>query len=880
MSTFLKWKLVADALDPISSENPIAFSLTKNNNENHKLINTETPKQEKIKNKPKNIILDLPKEAIKIQSIFRGFKSRQQTCESTTYKKFQMKKHVIEEIIESESYYLKILQTLVTDFFNPVIQQKLIQDSRFTQLFAHIKRLTILNKRELYDKLILRKNDISNSLWGDIFENFVKKISFYSPYVNYFDEATDFLRKEYLTNKEFKNWLNKKEQNHLREKTPAHNHLIIPIQKATRYVLFIERLLKYIEMSSPDYQTFKKVHKSLKKVADKIDQKRNELLSLRRLREIAEKMKRLDFNLIEPSRLFLLEDDIKIFVENPNFKQKQKKKKQMTFLFNDCIISTFPQSNGYQARFSIWLNHRSQINIKMFDDNSFHLIVEEHLYFFKHEDPIKIKKWFNFLQKTIQDNIKKQDSFLDVIEWTNFFIKPNQRPPFILNSNGHIYKSYLYLFGGEIGDSNDNSKKATYINEIYRLDILQEKWDRIKVLGEKPTERSGHTISIVGDILYLFGGKNDKRMLGDIHSFQLRTNKWNLIKAKGDYPNPRSFHSATVVGSNIWIFGGRGEMGKFYDDLYCFETKKITFKKIITNNIIRPVPRAYHTCLLHDKNLVIIGGSSMVRQSDIWYFDLKSKNWVEPKIKGKHLLGKIYLHSSVCFQKKIYTIGGYGVMNKKTTATAINLESMVCLKVNTISNPNQNGRNLTWLIPSEIQQNCILLWFEDIVEKKNQIFLLKVISRKWKSDDDGNSINFRNNSLNINNTNEISQIIKEEYVIVKPNNRSKTLPVIPKNIKFDGKYRKLQNGIHTLKINFQSYNIKKLKKNEIINSLKNDDITNNFNFRKDDKKIRQNLIQHTAWMQILLERASKKNTTKKSRRYTWPIRNTSSQSLI
>lgn len=43
----------------------------------------------------------------------------------------------------------------------------------------------------------------------------------------------------------------------------------------------------------------------------------------------------------------------------------------------------------------------------------------------------------------------------------------------------------------------------------------------MKILGEPPSPRSGHSATLVGSYLYIFGGSNQHGILSDIHRLNL-----------------------------------------------------------------------------------------------------------------------------------------------------------------------------------------------------------------------------------------------------------------------------------------------------------------------------------------------------------------------
>ncbi len=65
-----------------------------------------------------------------------------------------------------------------------------------------------------------------------------------------------------------------------------------------------------------------------------------------------------------------------------------------------------------------------------------------------------------------------------------------------------------------------------------------------------------------------------------------RTKTWTTLKVNGIPPSAREGHTATVVGSKMYLFGGSGSSA-YYNDLFTLdlETVSIIFQKIRFNKI-------------------------------------------------------------------------------------------------------------------------------------------------------------------------------------------------------------------------------------------------------------------------------------------------------
>jgi len=71
-------------------------------------------------------------------------------------------------------------------------------------------------------------------------------------------------------------------------------------------------------------------------------------------------------------------------------------------------------------------------------------------------------------------------------------------------------------------------------------------------------------------MIYMFGGTDGQYHYNDTWCFDPRSQRWSELQCIGFIPAPREGHSVAVVDDLIYIFGGRGVDGKDLDDLAGF----------------------------------------------------------------------------------------------------------------------------------------------------------------------------------------------------------------------------------------------------------------------------------------------------------------------
>jgi N-acetylneuraminic acid mutarotase len=122
-----------------------------------------------------------------------------------------------------------------------------------------------------------------------------------------------------------------------------------------------------------------------------------------------------------------------------------------------------------------------------------------------------------------------------------------------------IFDDNLFVFGG----LPDNGLVS---DELHVYNFGTSTWKKLDgKLG--PSPRCNASVQVVGRFAYLFGGYNDDMGLqGDFYVFSYEDFSWNEIKTYGKGPVRRTKHTMTLVDNTVFCFGGHGG-GLHTDDL-------------------------------------------------------------------------------------------------------------------------------------------------------------------------------------------------------------------------------------------------------------------------------------------------------------------------
>eukprot|EP00358_Blepharisma_japonicum_P002100 CAMPEP_0202949878 /NCGR_PEP_ID=MMETSP1395-20130829/16708_1 /ASSEMBLY_ACC=CAM_ASM_000871 /TAXON_ID=5961 /ORGANISM="Blepharisma japonicum, Strain Stock R1072" /LENGTH=177 /DNA_ID=CAMNT_0049653297 /DNA_START=68 /DNA_END=601 /DNA_ORIENTATION=+ len=127
----------------------------------------------------------------------------------------------------------------------------------------------------------------------------------------------------------------------------------------------------------------------------------------------------------------------------------------------------------------------------------------------------------------------------------------------------------LVIFGGHYYAG--KKEGFVYLNDTIVLDVNDNRWYRPRINGTPPAPRYGHTSVLAGSRVVLFGGRGaNSAHFRDLHALDPVTMTWYQGPEGGNAPGGRLDHSANLVGSKMFIFGGWNQ-DIFYNDLHVLD---------------------------------------------------------------------------------------------------------------------------------------------------------------------------------------------------------------------------------------------------------------------------------------------------------------------
>lgn len=201
--------------------------------------------------------------------------------------------------------------------------------------------------------------------------------------------------------------------------------------------------------------------------------------------------------------------------------------------------------------------------------------------------------------------------------------------------------SHLVVFGGWRGPIDGND----FLADMHVLDLDNRRWFRIVAKGDVPSPRGGHTLTSVGDSLFMFGGQTAQGPSDELFMYSILENRWSRIELSGDFwnPTPRSGHSVCYLqhDSRLALFGGHDGETQLND----FCTYDLRGKKWEghTPKSKAPPARSGHAIGVVGRYRVLVCGGWGIKGFDarVYALDLRELTVKNLALKGKEQTGSI-----------------------------------------------------------------------------------------------------------------------------------------------------------------------------------------------------------------------------------------------
>uniref|UniRef100_A0A1Q3EZD0 Putative host cell transcription factor hcfc1 n=1 Tax=Culex tarsalis TaxID=7177 RepID=A0A1Q3EZD0_CULTA len=196
----------------------------------------------------------------------------------------------------------------------------------------------------------------------------------------------------------------------------------------------------------------------------------------------------------------------------------------------------------------------------------------------------------------------------------------------------------ILVFGGMV-------EYGKYSNELYELQATKWEWKKLRPKppesGLPPCRRLGHSFTLVGDRIYLFGGlanesddpkNNIPKYLNDLYILEIKNNQlqWEMPTTFGESPPPRESHTAVSWYDNknkkYWLVIYGGMSGCRLGDLWLLDTDTMSWTRPRTSGPL-PLPRSLHSSTLIGNRMYVFGGWVPLVMEDVVKVEKHEKEW-------------------------------------------------------------------------------------------------------------------------------------------------------------------------------------------------------------------------------------------------------------
>ncbi|CAH9087302.1 unnamed protein product [Cuscuta europaea] len=192
--------------------------------------------------------------------------------------------------------------------------------------------------------------------------------------------------------------------------------------------------------------------------------------------------------------------------------------------------------------------------------------------------------------------------------WSRIDVKaPSEAPSPLGPCAGH---SLIPWEGNKLLSVGGHTKDHSEILQVKVFDLQSYTWSTLKTYGKPPVSRGGHSVTVAGTTLVIFGGQDANRsLLNDLHILDLETMTWDEMDTLGISPSPRSDHTAAVHAERYLLIFGGGSHATCFNDLHVLDLQTMEWSRPTQQGEI-PSPRAGHAGVAVGENWFIVGGGN------------------------------------------------------------------------------------------------------------------------------------------------------------------------------------------------------------------------------------------------------------------------------
>ncbi|CAD8176013.1 unnamed protein product [Paramecium pentaurelia] len=382
-----------------------------------RVMDSQYNQKEILQSVTKNII---PK-IIMIQRNYRRYLNMKQFQKKL--RQLRNRKYVVVEFHQIEKNYNEDLNIIVGRLMTDIRLQKILTEDELLSLFLNVEQIQQLNYKFYITIQQILQNYHHFIIISQQFKIYIPFFKIYYDYCSRFQlENINKLRN---SKAEFNSYIQNIELSGVLKGLTFESFLVKPVQQLPRYVLMIEKLIKYTELNHPDYHSLKQIQEQFYKINEQINQMMNTTQSNLKLLAQFGTIDQLEIELIQKKQLeeeqFLkkLQQQVSIHIVS-TFKQKDGINTFIVYIIqiqiNNYRIRTYQRYSDLIELETTLLNKNYEID--ELQSNCANLITENKLIKLRQESILYFLKSI-FLNKQMKQYEDILIQYLDLPE--NFF---------------------------------------------------------------------------------------------------------------------------------------------------------------------------------------------------------------------------------------------------------------------------------------------------------------------------------------------------------------------------------------------------------------------------------------------------------------------------
>jgi N-acetylneuraminic acid mutarotase len=289
----------------------------------------------------------------------------------------------------------------------------------------------------------------------------------------------------------------------------------------------------------------------------------------------------------------------------------------------------------------------------------------------------------------------------------------------------------MYVFGGM-------TNTGVPTNDLFQFEPQSLTWRTLTASGDIPSPRYSHAFAYKAGALYSFSGKDSIGMLDEFFRFDLNVMEWTRISSgvPGVHPVPRIDAKLAVLGETLFLFGGKTTSG-YSNELFRFDefhNQSRWSDLTLFACEQQPEGRSRHGLAPLKGSLYVFGGiSAHGRLNDVFRHDVRDQRWRRMD-RVQELSGAVptarYGNALADMGSKLYMFGGNTTDGASNVLAVYDRETHIWTSINA-SDSAPSARFAHGLV--QLSPFLIVFGGETHQGFSNELFTFNPEENRWRA---------------------------------------------------------------------------------------------------------------------------------------------------